>query len=315
MGRSRQPSPPTPLLDSVVRVDGIRLALTGDLKLSAQENARLVQELAELAERFDGFWKTRTPPPETYSAVLPYPLGVPRDRNDEDPQSVETASASCHPRHKQVWNAASLAKKVLRCLYEHSLTPAQLGAGRPLSPRSLIDHLEGRSILHPEVANDWAETCDDFPVSTGAALPLFFSGRRVYRWPDLPDTLAGLQANLFYPVLLADGQVSAMWMDDALCLCWVTGRVGVARGLLRSPPVHSRGTWVGAKGIESQQLAANAFHPDFWRGASVGQLVASVEAEPAAFIGRYLRWYVERKRDGWLQSMKDLAAARPARPR
>jgi hypothetical protein len=312
MGRHPQAQPTTPLLDDLVRAGGVRLALSGALTLSTHELDLLDHELAALARHSDAFWRSHTPPPEAYSPVLPYPLGAQPNGQESHAQGAGSEGRECHPHHRKVWEGASLARTVLACLYEHSLTPAQLGAGRRLSARSLIDHLEGRSILHPDVASDWREACGS-PISRGAEPPLFFSGGRVYRWPDLPNTLAGLQANLFYPTLLADGLASAMWMEDAFCHCWVTGRPGAGRGLVRSPPVHAKGTWPGARGMTAQELAASAFHPDFWRDVTVEQLIAWVELDPTATVERYLRWYGKHKRDGWVGSMKALAMTRTGR--
>lgn len=276
---------------------------------SRQEWARLPESVwdaweaeAERTQAREETWRGLHPPPEALSPQLPYPLGVvaPRARDQAAHED------RCTQRHRATWRAAELTRKVLQWLIENETTPHELGRRHRLRATTLTDHLVGKSVMQDGAARDWKAACRGLHLRN-AADPLLYCWRnKVYRWPDLPLTVPGQQANLTYPMNLEMLLVEGMYVYDERCYCRVATWLHSVRSLQRTGEPEIPGVIIGRNGRRAAGPvldALDAFHPTYVGIVGRAQLMSRVAADPGGVVAEYLGWrktrYPSRRPPGY----------------
>lgn len=261
------------------------------------------EEEAERSRAHEAAWHGPMPPPEALSPQLPSPLGVlePRPRDEANPRDQW-----CTARHHATWRAAGLTRRVLQWLVENDTSPHELGRRHRLRATTLTDHLVGKSIMQDDVARDWKAACQGLHLHNRPDPLLYYWRNGVYRWPDLPSTVAGQQANLTYPMNLEMRLVEGMYVYDESCYCRVATWLHSVRSLQRTGEAEIPGVIIRSdrRPTPGPPLdALDAFHPAYLRTIGRAQLMSRLAVDPGEVVAAYIAWrrsrYPSRRPPGY----------------
>lgn len=158
-----------------------------------------------------------------------------------------------------------------------------------MAATALIDHLVGKSVMQDEVRREWEAACPKLRKILQPDKLLYCWRNRIYRWPDLPMTVAGQQANFSYPAFLAIRAIEAMYAYGDSCYCRVTAWVEELWSYHRTGRPEFDEVIVGnaSTGDGRPIEMMDAFHREHWE-EDPGRFRAQIEANPSHVVADYL---------------------------
>jgi hypothetical protein len=169
-----------------------------------------------------------------------------------------------------------------------------------MAPNTLIDHLVGKSVMQDDVRQKWEAACKDFRNGRPQGLngdvrqirdpdkSLYCWRNKIYRWPDLPMTVAGQQANFSYPAFLAIAAVDAMYAYGDPCYCRVVVWVDNLCNYQRTGRPEFDQVVIGTTLLSGKPVVAlDAFTRTYWQDDPEA-FTALIAADPAAVVAAYL---------------------------
>jgi hypothetical protein len=150
--------------------------------------------------------------------------------------------------------------------------------------------------MQDDVAKDWIKACNHLELHDRPDPLLYYWRNRVYRWPEMPLTVAAQHANFTYPADLADEAQEAMYAYDEPCYCRVLTWNKSIRTLGRTGEPGWYELAVGATRARGEETIdmLNGFHPEYRQRSSRAELMARLSKDPAEVVADYIRWSVGR---------------------
>lgn len=222
--------------------------------------------------------RSLAPIPQALSLALPFPLGVIPPR------------PGCTRKHRATWERTRSVQRFNHWFHQHGASPHEIARRHGLHGTTLVDHLVGKSQITDDALQRWEAACPGVRTIRDPDPLLYCWRNRIYRWPEMPRTVASQQANLVYPAFLALRAADASHAYAEQCFCrvsawreelWSFNRTGAPEIDVVIVDSPQRG--------EPPISMLDAFFRPYWQDAP-DVLLARIEADPHAVVADYFDW-------------------------